>query len=77
MNRAITLPSSPIVVTPESACHAGGRGFESRRSRLLKSLQIDISVVQSDAPLRLVAQSRGPNVERELPAKHPFPYWDS
>jgi len=33
MNRAIARPSSPIVVTLELACHAGGRGFESRRSR--------------------------------------------
>jgi len=34
MNRAIARPSSPIVVFVEQACHAGGRGFESRRSRL-------------------------------------------
>ena len=27
------MPSSPIVVTLEPVCHAGGRGFESRRSR--------------------------------------------
>src|SRR2546430_329577 len=34
MNRAIARRSSAIVVTAEAACHAGGRGFESRRSRL-------------------------------------------
>jgi hypothetical protein len=33
INRAIARQSSPIVVSPEQACHAGGRGFESRRSR--------------------------------------------
>jgi hypothetical protein len=33
MNRAIARQSSPIVVFVEHACHAGGRGFESRRSR--------------------------------------------
>jgi hypothetical protein len=35
MNRAIARQSSPIVVSLEQACHAGGRGFESRRSRFL------------------------------------------
>ncbi|MEO8290136.1 MAG: hypothetical protein ABI649_03970, partial [Gaiellaceae bacterium] len=29
MNRAIARQSSPIVVSVEQACHAGGRGFES------------------------------------------------
>ena len=33
MNRAIARQSSPIVASREQACHAGGRGFESRRSR--------------------------------------------
>jgi hypothetical protein len=33
MNRAIARRSSPIVGSVEQACHAGGRGFESRRSR--------------------------------------------
>jgi hypothetical protein len=33
MNRAIPRQSSSTVVTLELACHAGGRGFESRRSR--------------------------------------------
>jgi hypothetical protein len=33
INRAIARQSSPIVVSVEHACHAGGRGFESRRSR--------------------------------------------
>jgi hypothetical protein len=38
LNRAIARLSSSIVVTAEQACHAGGRGFESRRSRLSKFL---------------------------------------
>jgi hypothetical protein len=33
MNRAPSRPSSSIVVILELACHAGGRGFESRGSR--------------------------------------------
>jgi hypothetical protein len=32
MNRAIARQSSPIVVSVEQACHAGGRGLASRRS---------------------------------------------
>src|SRR6266540_5013007 len=39
MNRAIARQSSPIVVFVEHACHARGRGFESRRSRSTKWLQ--------------------------------------
>src|SRR5919201_2415603 len=38
MNRAIARPSWLIVVTLEPACHAGGRWFESRRSRSLRPL---------------------------------------
>ena len=33
-NEAVRRGSSLGVVLPDSACHAGGRGFESRRSRL-------------------------------------------
>ena len=32
-NDAVQRSSSPSVFLPDSACHAGGRGFESRRSR--------------------------------------------
>jgi hypothetical protein len=39
VTEAIRRSSSPGVVVPDSACHAGGRGFESRRSRSTKPLQ--------------------------------------
>ena len=35
-NEAVQSSSSPRVIALDSACHTGGRGFESRRSRLLK-----------------------------------------
>jgi hypothetical protein len=43
-NEAVQGRSLSAVVPPDSACHAGGRGFECRRSRLLKRLQIGIFV---------------------------------
>src|SRR5215212_5000864 len=39
MNRATPRASLSPVVTLEVACHAGGRGFEPRRSRLSVCLQ--------------------------------------
>ena len=35
-NEAVWRSSSPPVSAPDPVCHAGGRGFESRRSRLEK-----------------------------------------
>ncbi len=39
-NEPVRRSSSPGVVVPDSACHAGGRGFASRRFRLSKCLHL-------------------------------------
>jgi hypothetical protein len=59
--------------TAGAACHAGGRGFESRRSRLSKCLQIGTWRCLFRRSSRLVAQSRGPNTRRKIPANWHFP----
>ena len=51
----------------EQACHAGGRGFESRRSRLEKCLQI----ATTSCPTRRKDALRGPIVARCLSSKRP------
>jgi class 3 adenylate cyclase/tetratricopeptide (TPR) repeat protein len=57
-NVHIQRRSSSDVVVPDSACHAGGRGFEFRRSRFLKRLQMGSLVLSAQAqPGLLVAQS--------------------
>ena len=53
------------VALAELACHAGGRGFESRRSRSENPLQIGISVVTHDTRVVLC----GPLVARGGTAK--------
>jgi hypothetical protein len=36
-NKAVRRSSTPSLAVPDSTCHAGGRWFESRRSRLLSA----------------------------------------
>jgi hypothetical protein len=50
-----------------AACHAGGRGFESRRSRFLKCLQIGTL----RCPIRIETSLRGPIAARCLCSKMP------
>src|SRR5262245_30030377 len=49
-NEAVQRNSSANVAAPDSACHAGGRGFESRRSRK-RSYKSAYCVVTPDAKI--------------------------
>ncbi len=44
-NEAVQSNSSPRVVALDSACHAGGRGFESRRSRSSRTKNLQIAML--------------------------------
>jgi len=74
MNRAIARQSSPIVVFAEQACHAGGRGFESRRSRFWNPLGERVSSFRQVAPVsRKVVWQVNWQVERLASLVRPFP----
>ncbi len=74
----VTMRRSSLRVTPRHAqpqagtvCHAGGRGFESRRSRLLKCLQVGFYVACLDTSIPAVAQTC-PSVSEQNACKWRF-----
>ena len=71
-NEPVQRRPSRGVVVPESACHAGGRGFESRRSRLSKCLQIGSLCCLFRRSLSCSRPSRGPRSENKNPANSDF-----
>ena len=66
-NVGVAGRSSLSVVVPDSACHAGGRGFESRRSRFSMCLQIGTFSCHT----RRKYASGGPIMARCLSGKRP------
>src|SRR6266536_3306916 len=72
MNRVIARPSSSTVVSAAVACHAGGRGFESRRSRLSKCLQIGGLCCPHRHGRHRLWPNRGPALFEKSPANGNF-----
>ncbi len=65
-NEAVQRTSSPRVVVSDSACHAGGRGFESRRSRK-QSLQIRMFRHRACLKCRCLGQQTSPTHRASSP----------
>jgi hypothetical protein len=68
-NKAVWRSSSPSVAVPDSACHGGGRGFESRRSRLEKCLKsaLTVACLGGDAAPRHTLPHSSPSCSRRQP----------
>ena len=68
-SRRESPPSPRRPEVPRPACHAGGRGFESRRSRLPKCLQMSDSCCRHRRVFSLSWPIRGPGLIAQITCK--------